>query len=262
MKPELFIGSSVEGLSVVNALTEKLHHRFNITSWDSGVFNISGNTLDDLLIQLKKSDFAIFVFTPDDKSIIRETEHSTVRDNVLYELGLYTGKLGRKNTFYLKPDKMPSDFHLPTDLIGVTAGSYDSTRTDNLVAALSPFCSQLQRQIFDPENYFLSGKWNFNWSVESETYPKENKENAFIFHYSNTIKGQYTGTDDLTYIFKGEIKGQYIEGFWSNKLGGATYHGTFHIKIEPSTKILKGVWTGWSNQGIVKAGECVWTKLP
>ena len=262
MKPELFIGSSVEGLKIVNALTEKLHYKFNVTAWDSGIFNISGDTLNDLLKQLKKTDFAIFVFTPDDKAIIRKDGYSIVRDNVLYELGLYTGKLGRKNTFYLQPETPPTDFHLPTDLIGVTPGKYDSANIDNVVAAVSPFCSQLTRQLFDNSEYFLTGNWSFNWFVDSKNYPIENQQNAYIFHYDNVIKGQYTGADNLTYIFRGEIAGHYIRGFWSNKLEGPTYHGTFQVKIDPSTKILKGVWTGWSNEGIIKSGECIWTKIP
>jgi predicted nucleotide-binding protein len=76
--------------------------------------NIGNTTLHDLIEEVNKSDFGIFVFSDDDMSIIRGTESSTVRDNVLYEQGLYTEKLGRYNTFIIKPSES-KNLHLPTD---------------------------------------------------------------------------------------------------------------------------------------------------
>jgi predicted nucleotide-binding protein len=101
MKPELFIGSSVEGLEIAEAIEQDLQHKFIVTPWKSGVFNLGNHALDDLLQQLDRSDFGVFVFSPDDITKIRQQEYSTARDNVLYELGLYTGKLGRKNAFII-----------------------------------------------------------------------------------------------------------------------------------------------------------------
>ena len=47
-------------------------------------------------------NFAIFVFHPDDKSLIREKEYDTVRDNVILELGMFIGTLGLEKCFILK----------------------------------------------------------------------------------------------------------------------------------------------------------------
>ncbi|WP_160317995.1 TIR domain-containing protein [Chryseobacterium sp. ERMR1:04] len=49
MKPELFIGSSVEGLDIAEAIQSKLNHNFNINLWTDGVFNIGSTTIDDLI---------------------------------------------------------------------------------------------------------------------------------------------------------------------------------------------------------------------
>lgn len=103
MKPEIFIGSSVEGLKIAKGIESNLYHTCNITLWSNGVFNIGDTTIDNLLEQLEKSDFGIFVFGQEDKTVIRGKELNSVRDNVLYELGLYTGKLGKKHTFIVKP---------------------------------------------------------------------------------------------------------------------------------------------------------------
>ena len=146
MKPKLFIGSSSEALEVANAIQENLNYDAEVTVWNQGIFKLSSTSLNDLISALGKSDFAIFVFNPDDIGIIRQQQHSIVRDNVIFELGLFIGKLGQSKVFYVVPDN--ETIHLPTDLLGVSPGYYNSKRVDkNLLAALGPFCNQVRSQL-------------------------------------------------------------------------------------------------------------------
>lgn len=145
MKPHLFIGSSVENLEVANALQQNLEYDANVTVWNQGVFNLSSNSIDDLLKVLERTDFGIFIFNPDDVSKIRNKEYSTVRDNIIFELGLFIGKLGRSRVFYIIPRSI-KDLRLPTDLIGLNPGTYDDGREDNnLLASLGPFSNQIRK---------------------------------------------------------------------------------------------------------------------
>src|SRR5665213_1494192 len=127
-KPKIFIGSSVEGLNIAYAVQQNLTHDAEITVWDQGVFELSQTTIESLVTILEKCDYAIFVFSPDDITKIRKKEFLTVRDNVIFELGLFIGKLGRSRSFIIMPDK--PIFHIPTDLLGISTGKYDTTRTD------------------------------------------------------------------------------------------------------------------------------------
>ncbi|WP_025176580.1 TIR domain-containing protein [Leptospira interrogans] len=132
-KPRLFIGSSVEGLSVAYAIQENLKYVTEATVWDQGVFNLSESSLESLLVLLDTCDFGVFVFSPDDHIKIRGKKDLAVRDNVLFELGLFIGRLGRQRCFIIIPDNR--EFHLPTDLIGVTPAIYEASRTDNNLQA-------------------------------------------------------------------------------------------------------------------------------
>lgn len=255
MKPGLFIGSSVEGLKIAKAIELNLQHEFNITIWTNGVFNLSSTTLDDLLKQLEKSDFGIFVFSVDDKTIIRKTEYSIVRDNVLYELGLYTGKLGKSNTFIIRPSKVPKDFHLPTDLDGLYLGEYNVDRIDNLNAAVSPFCSRISQQVFNFSNNPLSGKWVFTWEVNnSENYPQVNSEEVNVFHYDEKIKFTYTINKNEKYKIEAIFKNSYITGTWKDTKG-IGYDGTFQMKLNGRGDKFEGVWIGWNNAGKINSGS-------
>lgn len=94
MKPRLFVASSSEQLDLAHAAQENLDRDAEVTVWDQGIFEPSRNTMASLLDQLDSSDFGLFIFAPDDVTAMRDRTHSTVRDNVIFELGLFAGRLG------------------------------------------------------------------------------------------------------------------------------------------------------------------------
>src|SRR5579871_5828981 len=99
VKPFIFIGSSVEGLAIARALEENLEHDARINLWTSDVFQPGGTSIESLIEQLDTCDYAMFVLSPDDLVIAREKEWYEPRDNVIFELGLFMGRLGRRRTF-------------------------------------------------------------------------------------------------------------------------------------------------------------------
>lgn len=146
MKPRAFIGSSVEGLQVAYAVQQNLLHDAETTVWDQGVFELSSTTIESLTRAIGSTDFGIFVFSADDVLRMRSAEVNAVRDNVLFELGLFIGKLGRDRVFFLAPSESPP--HIPSDLLGVTPAKYDATRTDgSMQAATGAACHQMRLQI-------------------------------------------------------------------------------------------------------------------
>lgn len=146
-KPSVFIGSSVEGLDVAFALQENLDHDADVTVWNQGVFDPSSYALEGVMKALDGSDFGIFVFTPDDIVKIREETQRAVRDNVVFELGAFIGRLGRQRCFIVMP-KGGDKLRLPSDLIGLTPLRYSADRDDdNLLAALGPAANQVRRMV-------------------------------------------------------------------------------------------------------------------
>lgn len=153
MKPKVFIGSSREGLDIANAMHANLTRDAECTVWANGVFQISGTTIYSLIQALRESDFGIFVFSPDDLSIMRGNENPVVRDNVIFELGLFVGRLGIERCFFITPDNV-TDLRLPTDLMGVTPGQYEAGRRDkNWLAATNPVCMQIRAKLVELKSF-------------------------------------------------------------------------------------------------------------
>lgn len=144
-KPRIFVGSSVEGLDVAYAAQEGLEYDLEVTVWPQGVFAPSRYAMDELEGEMAQSDYALFIFSPDDVAYIRDEAHRVARDNVILELGLFIGGLGRERCFIIVPDDGEA-IHLPTDLLGITPITFKADRTDgNIVAALGPACNRIRR---------------------------------------------------------------------------------------------------------------------
>jgi len=144
VKPRLFIASSAENLEVAYAAQEGLDRFAEVTVWPQDIFQLSQSSIESLLDTLDECDYGLFVFVADDVTKMRSDEHRTVRDNVVLELGLFIGRLGRARSFILAPRN--EEYHLPTDLLGMTPVTYDPHREDqNLVAGLGPACNRIRK---------------------------------------------------------------------------------------------------------------------
>ncbi|MFZ2028990.1 MAG: nucleotide-binding protein [Vitreimonas sp.] len=147
MKPQVFIASSSENLDLAYAVQEGLDRDAECTVWTQGIFTLSRPALASLQDALAENDFGVFVFSPDDISVIRDEAKRVVRDNVIFELGLFAGRLGPERCFVFTPLGV-SDLHLPSDLIGITPAEYEPERQDgNLIASLGPACNRVRRTI-------------------------------------------------------------------------------------------------------------------
>lgn len=194
----VFIASSVEGLDVAYAVQELLEHSADCTVWDQGVFEPSSYTLNDLAITSAESDYGIFVFSPDDVTKLRDSVYATTRDNVILELGLFIGSLGKERCFIIMPHDV-NNFHIPTDLAGLKPLTYKADREDrNLRAALGPCANQIRNSMQKYrlhtekiDNQLLEQIKNVGLSAfysSRDDYAKYRTDAASIDRYINTAQ--------------------------------------------------------------------------
>lgn len=144
-RPSVFVGSSSEGIRISKAAKSELDSVAEVELWNQGVFGLGQGTLESLVLSLGQFDFAVLVLTADDMIVRRGEELPAARDNVLFELGLFVGALGRDRTFMLYDRTNPPT--LPSDLAGITAATFEPYSTGNIQAAVGTACFKIQNEI-------------------------------------------------------------------------------------------------------------------
>jgi hypothetical protein len=142
-RPSIFIISSTEnGLQIAKAIQANLSPAYRIDIWNQGTFQPGDATLEALAEKADQYDFAIGVFTPDDTTQSRGKRQQAPRDNVLLELGLFIGVLGRKRAMVVYD--RTSRIKIPSDLAGVTPATFQLDVDANLRAAVGEACTQIE----------------------------------------------------------------------------------------------------------------------
>lgn len=177
--PSLFIGSSSEGLDVAKAVELQLLNEADVQIWTNGVFSLGQGTLEGLIDALDQYDFAVMVISADDLVESREQNYNSPRDNVLFELGLFMGRIGRERTFILHEDN--PRLKLPSDLAGITRVKY---RIRNKQPNVSPACTQIAQEI---RRLGAFQQRNKKKSAVIQAYDEVNR--AFLTIKDNVLQG-------------------------------------------------------------------------
>ncbi len=154
-KPKVFIGSSREATSYVDAVHEALQTVAEVTPWSAGAFNPLNYNMEDLETQLDLNDFAVFICSPDDIIKIRSKTYLITRDNTLFEMGLFWGRLRRGRVFFLIPNTTPKvvdgieieEYHLLSDLVGINPLTYEVRNKPNPRASVNIACARIKEKM-------------------------------------------------------------------------------------------------------------------
>lgn len=145
----LFLGSSSESMWFAREIevTLQAFKTIEIDAWyHFGSWPAGASTLETLEARLRESDFAVLVLSEDDMTQSRsDPARPAPRDNVVFELGLFMGRLGRDRAFFLFP--ATHGFKMPSDLFGITAFPYQLDDRTKVQRIVSPLCTQIVNQI-------------------------------------------------------------------------------------------------------------------
>ena len=114
LKPKIFIGSSKAGIAIAQKIKSHLSLIGDCFIWnETNVWELNRSTFENLLRIVSYFDFGVFVASADDLTLTNNEIVIEPRDNVILEMALFCGAMGRDKSFLLVEDgiKLPSDFN-------------------------------------------------------------------------------------------------------------------------------------------------------
>jgi hypothetical protein len=197
MKPKVFVGSSTKALPVAELIQSELKHDAEAVLWSQGLFRTINVPIEDLMTAVDSFDFAVFVLDPEDRIEIRGEEAHAVRDNVIFELGLFLGKLGRGRNFFIAPS-LPGAVkcQLPSDLSGITPAQYNPA-AEHLQASVGASLLQLKQAIRNLAARVSSKTVLYESGQTIRPYDFVAREGAF---WKNGARDSEKGTGKVEYL--------------------------------------------------------------
>jgi prolyl-tRNA editing enzyme YbaK/EbsC (Cys-tRNA(Pro) deacylase) len=124
-KPRIFVGASSEAEDIDRQVTRIIESLGAEAIGWRDVFRPGDYPLDVLVDLPSSIDGALLIATPDDPTVCRLINLMSPRDNVIFELGIFISRLGKRRTgiVHVVPTNQPPAA-LPTDLNGLTVIKY------------------------------------------------------------------------------------------------------------------------------------------
>ncbi|MBK0379334.1 STING domain-containing protein [Mucilaginibacter segetis] len=227
-KPNIFIGSSKEGLSVAQLVEAELTDMAEITLWTVAFENGKSN-FDNLISQIAFYDYAIMIATGDDVITSRKKRSKGARDNVLFEFGLFAGGLGRSRVFYM----IEANTKLPSDLLGLTLPFIEPKNEASVKAVVADIRKQItgKEKTFDlgflPSTALAYGYF-VNFIERTVERLLEDKKEEKVFHLKSgdsfsitELKITILLPNDLDDDMFKKVKAQRLKKGWQ------------HMKVDP-----------------------------
>lgn len=127
MKPRIFIGSSTESLAVAERVKTFFSEDYDCYLWTDGIFKSNESFIDTLMKSASLFDFGIMIFAKDDETTVRGQAFESPRDNVVFEYGLFLGRVGVDKAFIVAE----KGAKIPSDLFGITHMFYETETLPN-----------------------------------------------------------------------------------------------------------------------------------
>jgi predicted nucleotide-binding protein len=187
----VFVASSSEQLDVADRVAAALKSsRLKVKVWNRDTFDFSASYMESLEKELERADFAVVILTADDTVGVRRNKVKLPRDNVVFELGLFTGRLGRERCFFVIDGT--SKTQVASDLLGVQSVTFypDVTSVESGRPSLDAQMRELRSQMLKIDVRYKP--------------PKEvRRDQEDLWRFSTRIAGHWwervrTGDDDTS----------------------------------------------------------------
>jgi len=144
-RTNVFVAASPEHYAEVEAVRFHISSLADIKTWP-GVFKDRTPTVTDLDGQIDQYDLAVFLLGPDSVESQPDTALLSARDTILMAYGMFRARLGRDRCFVVH-DRAGRPA-VSSDFTYLSFAKPDTNAAESAIAALTPACDVLKRQVY------------------------------------------------------------------------------------------------------------------
>ncbi len=263
-KPKIFVGSSKKNVRIAGVLGEVLEEQSEaeVIVWHEGIFGLNHGVLETLLESLEEFDFAVLVLAADDVLISKDQMVPSTRDNVLFECGLFMGRLGRDRVFVAYDESI--GLKIPSDLAGITLAPYDGARilSPTPAAAVRKACRLISEAIKRPALTTLVGQWRTRYRLTAEfDHPLAEDEADIVASAGGVCITNKKNTRNDYYVARASLTHErFLVGKWKAVASSGSSSGAFLLTVTPRGNLMYGYATGLSETSGTVYGTWVLAK--
>jgi len=233
-KLRVFIGSSSEGKTIARNIVHYFalngFDQFDCVPWWDTFFENGCATHAEIVKKGPSFDFALFICTPDEQveRISNHEQTQKTRDNVMFEIGYFTGAISKYRTFILRDTACT----LPTDFNGIEVHSFFAN--DESGYSLKAACDRLmQAFLYESKRLRLGLLPSIDYAQSYVTSFLSSINRAFINNPSAFFLDNTISTEDAV----GIDVNIFLPHILSNSLGDWIDSAKMRIRMEHKTTL-------------------------
>lgn len=190
MKKRIIIFSSAENLSLAEAIQSMFYYKdYIVTLWTNNFFEISKPYISNFSDIRTDYDFAVILYSGDDKIKKRNKSYSIARDNVILELGMCISSFSLNRVIIVKNEHV----NLPSDLDGIQPINYSFNNDDNVNAVAGMIYSEINKYITynckDLTKSYIKLSWDEYFFYVQKLFDLLSRSSAMGGFYFDVIVG-------------------------------------------------------------------------
>jgi hypothetical protein len=265
---KIFIASSTAALNTARYVQSELDgtpQDGSIEIWNQDAFTPGSVLVDEILKKARTVTHAIFVLAPDDH--LPQSNAYAPRDNVVYELGVFSALLGRHNCFLLVHVDATHKTKVPSDLGGVVYLTYSADGRNGVGPACTSIREAIRRQ--QATDGSTLDKYTGYWL----TYYRYGRGPRIMHNIEHIVRrGPLLESSVLVQrsLHPGDVHDHtlsmhlsddklHLIGEWRNRSNN--YFGTALLHVDGNIRKMEGYYLGNTSRNSVFSGTWMWAKL-
>jgi hypothetical protein len=104
----------------------------------------------------------------------------------------------------------------------------------------------------------LAGDWRFVWTKDGTQLSRADETTVRLSAVGARVAGRFAWKGRNYWLLGRRETDEFISGTYLDERAGLTFHGAFHLKVNPNEETMAGRWMGFDSTHRIVEGPWEW----